>query len=51
MARNKPLARKIRLLKAGRISSRVPHWVMMKTNRNVTRQPKRRTWNRGRAKR
>lgn len=51
MARNKPLARKIRLLKAGRSNSRVPHWVMMKTNRNVTRQPIRRTWNRGKAKR
>lgn len=51
MARNKPLARKIRLLKAGRGNARVPHWVMMKTNRNVTRQPNRRTWNRGKAKR
>ncbi len=51
MARNKPFARKIRLLKAGRINARVPHWVMMKTSRNVVRQPKRRTWSKGRAKR
>jgi large subunit ribosomal protein L39e len=51
VARNKPLARKLRLLKAGKQNSRVPHWVMLKTNRNVTRQPMRRTWFRGKAKR
>lgn len=51
MSTSKPLARKIRLLKAGRQNSRVPHWVMLRTNRKVVRQPKRRTWFRGRAKR
>ncbi|NLI73374.1 MAG: 50S ribosomal protein L39e [Euryarchaeota archaeon] len=44
MATNKPAAVKIRLMKAEKSNRRVPAWVMMRTNRNVLRHPKRRSW-------
>ncbi|OUJ19374.1 Ribosomal protein L39E [Methanonatronarchaeum thermophilum] len=39
-------AKKKRLAKKTRQNSRVPAWVMMKTNRDVTNHPKRRSWRR-----
>ena len=45
--RRKSLARKTRLFRAVRRNRRVPAWVMQRTNRTVTRHPKRRTWKRG----
>jgi large subunit ribosomal protein L39e len=45
--RRKSLARKVRLLKEVRSNRRVPAWVMQRTNRTVTRHPKRRSWRRG----
>ncbi len=44
MARTKPTAMKIRLLRAEKTNRRVPAWVMMRTNRNFLRHPKRRSW-------
>ncbi|MEM0157950.1 MAG: 50S ribosomal protein L39e [Thermoplasmataceae archaeon] len=46
MSRNKELGRKIRLLKRVKENRRVPGWVMMKTARRVTQNPKRRSWRR-----
>ncbi len=51
MARNKHLARKLRLLKAMKQNRRVPAWVMMRTNRRFLRHPKRRMWRRSSLKR
>ncbi len=45
--RRKSLARKTRQLRAVRRNRRVPAWVMQRTNRQVTRHPKRRSWKRG----
>ncbi|QHS17020.1 50S ribosomal protein L39e [Halopenitus persicus] len=42
----KSKAKKKRLAKKERQNQRVPSWVMMKTNMNVTRNPKRRNWRR-----
>ncbi len=50
MARNKPLARKYRLLRAMKQNRRVPTWVIIRTARKVTTHPKRRHWRRGRLK-
>jgi large subunit ribosomal protein L39e len=47
MSRTKPLGRKLRLLAAVKSNRRVPAWVMQRTARRVTRQPKRRSWRRG----
>ncbi|HLE45979.1 MAG TPA: 50S ribosomal protein L39e [Thermoplasmata archaeon] len=47
MARNKPAARKLRLLAAGKSNRRVPAWVMQRTKRQFTHHPKRRSWRRG----
>ncbi len=44
MARNKPLARKLRLAKAFKSNSAVPAWVIARTNRRFTTHPKRRHW-------
>jgi len=44
MARNKPFARKLRLIKATKSNRRVPAWVMIRTSKNFTRHPKRRHW-------
>ncbi|HIQ03955.1 MAG TPA: 50S ribosomal protein L39e [Desulfurococcales archaeon] len=46
MARNKPLARKLRLAKAWKTNNPVPVWVIAKTLRKFTRHPKRRHWRR-----
>jgi large subunit ribosomal protein L39e len=50
MARNKPLARKMRLNKATNSNRRVPSWVIQRTNRRVMRHPKQRSWRRNRLK-
>jgi large subunit ribosomal protein L39e len=42
----KSKAKKKRLAKLERQNSRVPAWVMMKTDMEVTRNPKRRQWRR-----
>ncbi|MGZ4926239.1 MAG: 50S ribosomal protein L39e [Halobacteriota archaeon] len=39
-----------RLAKATNQNRRVPAWVTVRTNRNVTTHPKRRHWRRGRLK-
>jgi large subunit ribosomal protein L39e len=45
--RRKSSARKTRLLRVVKSNRRVPSWVMQRTNRTVTRHPKRRSWKRG----
>ncbi|WP_297503426.1 50S ribosomal protein L39e [Thermococcus sp.] len=50
MARNKPLAKKLRLAKAVKQNRRVPVWVIVKTNRKVMTHPKRRMWRRTKLK-
>jgi len=50
MARNKPLAKKLRLAKAAKQNRRVPVWVIVKTNRRVMTHPKRRYWRRTKLK-
>ncbi|MDD3399402.1 MAG: 50S ribosomal protein L39e [Candidatus Methanomethylophilaceae archaeon] len=47
MTRNKPPAMKTRLNKANKQNRRVPAWVMIRTNRNFLRHPKRRSWRTG----
>jgi large subunit ribosomal protein L39e len=42
----KSKAKKKRLAKLQRQNSRVPSWVVLKTNRDVQRNPKRRNWRR-----
>ena len=42
----KTKAKKKRLAKLERQNSRVPAWVILKTDRNVTRNHKRRNWRR-----
>ncbi|MBI5001340.1 MAG: 50S ribosomal protein L39e [Euryarchaeota archaeon] len=44
MTRYKPLAKKLRLMKARKSNRRVPAWVMQRTNRKFTRHPKQRNW-------
>jgi large subunit ribosomal protein L39e len=46
MSRNKEAGRKSRLMKKIKMNRRVPGWVMMKTARHVTQNPKRRNWRR-----
>ena len=46
MATAKHVAKKMRLLKAGKVNRRVPAWVMQRTNRKFTTHPKRRSWRR-----
>lgn len=43
---DKSKAKKKRLAKKERQNTRVPAWVMMKTDMEVTRNPKRRNWRR-----
>ncbi len=45
--RRKSLARKLRMLRRVKSNRRVPAWVIQRTNRHVTRHPKRRSWRRG----
>ena len=40
----KTKAKKKRLAKLTRQNTRVPTWVMLKTNLNVSQNPKRRSW-------
>ncbi|EFW93808.1 50S ribosomal protein L39e [Haladaptatus paucihalophilus DX253] len=42
----KSKAKKKRLAKLERQNSRIPAWVIMKTDRDVMRNPKRRSWRR-----
>ena len=44
MARNKPAAKKLRLIKAGKEKKPVPTWVIAKTGGHVRSNPKRRRW-------
>lgn len=50
MARNKPLGKKLRLMKATKQNRRVPAWVMMRTSRRFTSHPKLRSWRRTKLK-
>ena len=50
MARNKPLARKMRLNKATNSNRRVPAWVIQRTSRRFMRHPKQRSWRRNKLK-
>ena len=45
--RRKSHARKVRLFRAVKANRRVPAWVIQRTNRAVTRHPKRRSWKHG----
>jgi large subunit ribosomal protein L39e len=44
LARVKDTSKKNRLTKAGKRSRSVPTWVIVKTNRKVRSNPKRRNW-------
>jgi len=44
MARNKPVAKKLRLAKAGKQKKAVPSWVIAKTAGRFRTHPKRRRW-------
>ncbi|MBT3328741.1 50S ribosomal protein L39e [Nitrosopumilus sp.] len=44
MAARKSSPRKIRLLKKTKQTSAVPAWIILKTNRSVRTNPKRRAW-------
>jgi len=50
MARNKPAAKKIRLLHKVKQNRRAPAWGMERTRRRFTRQPKKRTWRKNKLK-
>jgi len=50
MAKNKPAAKKGRLLRLMKTNRRVPAWVIQRTNRRFTRHPHRRSWRRQKAK-
>ncbi len=50
MARNKPYAKKLRLLRRVKTNRRVPAWVMQRTKRKFTRHPKKRSWRRNKLK-
>ncbi|OGS43784.1 MAG: 50S ribosomal protein L39e [Euryarchaeota archaeon RBG_13_57_23] len=50
MAKHKPHARKLRLMARTKSNRRVPAWVMIRTNRNFLRHPKRRNWRRTKLK-
>jgi len=50
MARNKPMAKKLRLNAATKKNRRVPAWVIQRTNRRFMRHPKQRQWRRNRLK-
>jgi len=50
MARNKHVARKLRLMKRTKMNRRVPAWVMIRTDRRFTTHPHRRNWRRNKLK-
>jgi large subunit ribosomal protein L39e len=50
MARNKHLAKKLRMAKAAKRAEGVPTWVVMKTSGKVRHHPKKRHWRRNNLK-
>jgi large subunit ribosomal protein L39e len=44
MARNKPLAKKLRMAKAMKSNSSVPTWVLVRTSGKLRTTPKQRNW-------
>jgi large subunit ribosomal protein L39e len=44
LARNKPLARKLRLARAAKSNRALPAWIMIRTLRRVRFSPVRRHW-------
>lgn len=48
MTRNKPHAKKKRIIKRIKQNGTVPTWVIIKTDRKVRTNPKRRQWRRSR---
>ena len=50
MAKHKPHGKKLRLMAITKSNRRVPAWVMIRTNRNFLRHPKRRNWRRTKLK-
>ena len=50
MSSKKPLAKKLRLMRAEKSNRRVPAWIMIRTSRRVTSHPKRRAWRRNHLK-
>ena len=50
MAKNKPFAKKLRLLRRVKSNRRVPAWVMQRTKRESVRHPKKRSWRRNKLK-
>ena len=50
MARNKPAAKKLRLIKAGKEKKPVPTWVIATTDGKVRTNPKRRRWRQSKIK-
>lgn len=46
MPSHKSTSRKLRLIKKCKQSSSVPAWIILKTNRTVRTNPKRRAWRR-----
>ena len=50
MAKRKPLAKKLRMLRKDKENRRVPAWVMQRTNRRFMRHPKQRNWRRNKLK-
>ena len=51
MSSHKPLPKKLRLAKVIKRNRRVPAWIMMRTNRNFQRHPKRHMWRRSKLQR
>jgi large subunit ribosomal protein L39e len=50
MARNKPLAKKLRLGHQLKSNVGVPAWIMVKTNGRIRTNPKRRNWRQSKLK-
>ena len=50
MARNKPTAKKRRLIRAGKQKRAVPTWVVAKSGGKFRRHPKQRMWRRQKIK-
>ena len=51
MARVKPFAKKLRLMKVTKRNRRVPAWVMMRTARHFVSHPRRHHWRRSKLQR
>ncbi len=50
MARNKPLAKKLRLINREKSNSPIPVWVIAKTMRRIRYRPRLRNWRRSKLK-